>query len=147
MNKWILLVALITSWGLSAQQHTFNTKKGYVVHGYDVVSYFQGKAQEGQAANTTTYQGAKFKFATESNLKTFLENPEKYVPKYGGYCAYAIAVSGKKVNVNPETFEIRDGELFLFYNSGKNNTLESWLAESPEKLKKEADANWQKIKK
>ena len=147
MNKWILLVALITSWGLSAQQHTFNTKKGYVVHGYDVVSYFQGKAQEGQAANTATYQGAKYKFATESNLKTFLENPEKYVPKYGGYCAYAIAVSGKKVNVNPETFEIRDGELFLFYNSGKNNTLESWLAESPEKLKKEADANWQKIKK
>ena len=130
-----------------AQSKNYNTKKGYAVNGYDVVAYFDGKAMKGNAEHTAVYDGIKFKFGSKENLETFKSDPEKYLPKYGGYCAYAVAVAGKKVSVNPETFEIRDGELYLFYNSGKNNTLESWLAESPEELKKMADKNWEKIRK
>ena len=112
-----------------------------------MVSYFDGVALEGNKKFMTEYQGAKFTFASDENLKKFTANPDMYLPKYGGYCAYAVAVAGKKVSINPETFEIRDGELYLFYNSGKNNTLESWLAQSPEKLKVKADKNWEAIKK
>ena len=130
-----------------AQSVDYNTKKGYVANGYDVVSYFEGAALKGNKTFVTEYTGAKFTFASDENLKKFIANPEMYLPKYGGYCAYAVAVAGKKVSINPETFEIRDGELYLFYNSGKNNTLESWLAESPEKLKVKADKNWETIKK
>ncbi len=138
---------VLCSVAVMAQSKNYNTKKGFVANGYDVVAYFDGQAMKGDAAFTTTYDGVKLKFANADNLKKFTGDPERYLPQYGGYCAYAVAVSGKKVSVNPETFEIRDGALYLFYNSGKNNTLQLWLAESPGDLKRQADKNWENIKK
>ena len=128
-----------------AQTTDYNTKKGYAAEGYDVVAYFDNKAQEGLKEFSTEHDGVKYKFSSQANLDKFEGNPSKYTPQYGGYCAYAVAVSGKKVSVNPETFEIRDGKLFLFYNAGKTNTLELWLKEAPEQLKVKADKNWKKI--
>lgn len=129
-----------------SQSIDYNTKKGYGANGYDVVAYFDNSAVEGKDAFTTTYDNVRFKFSGQENLDKFINNPKHYLPKYGGYCAYAVAVSGKKVSINPETFEIRDGELLLFYNSGKTNTLKLWTNESPDVLKIKADKNWEKIK-
>ena len=69
-----------------------------------------------------------------------------YVPQYGGWCAYALGAKAKKVSIDPETYEIRDGKLYLFYNAFFNNTLESWLEEGPKELQKKADKNWEKLK-
>ena len=146
MEKVIVVFMVLCSVAVIAQSNNYNTKKGFVANGYDVEAYFDGQAMKGDATFTTKYDGVKLKFANEANLKKFTADPEHYLPQYGGYCAYAVAVSGKKVSVNPETFEIREGELFLFYNSGKNNTLQLWLAESPEDLKRQADKNWENIK-
>jgi hypothetical protein len=55
-------------------------------------------------------------------------------------------VYSKKVDVNPETFEIRDGKLYLFYNSWGNNTLKKWLAMNAQGLQEKADLNWELIK-
>lgn len=140
-----MLVMLLT-FNAIGQTLDYNTKKGYVAESYDVVAYFEGEAMEGNDEFQIEYSGAKFKFSNRENMKKFKSNPQKYTPKYGGYCAYAVAVSGKKVSINPETYEIRDGELYLFYNSGRTNTLELWNKESPEKLSTKADENWQKIK-
>ncbi|WP_285649101.1 YHS domain-containing (seleno)protein [Allomuricauda sp. NBRC 101325] len=129
-----------------AQSIDYNTKKGFAANGYDVVAYFDGKALEGKMDLTAVYDEVNYKFSSVDNLKKFKRNPESYLPQYGGYCAYAVAVNGKKVNINPETFEIRDGKLYLFYNQGKNNTLQFWLNESPNNLKDQADKNWEKIK-
>jgi len=68
-----------------------------------------------------------------------------YMPQYGGYCAYAIAKKGEKVSINPKTFEIRDNKLYLFYDMFFTNTLDMWLENNPEQLKKQADDNWIKI--
>ena len=142
--KKILIIFLLGI--ITAQAQTdYNTKKGYVVKGYDVVSYFENKAEEGNKAYTTTYDGAKFKFTSQSHLDTFKANPKQYLPEYGGYCAYAIAEKGKKVSVDPETFEIRDGKLYLFYNSWGNNTLESWLKKDVKALVIKADQSWKVI--
>ncbi|MCM5661903.1 YHS domain-containing (seleno)protein [Galbibacter mesophilus] len=122
----------------------FNEQKGAVAEGFDVVSYFQGKPKKGTSALKVTYADAEFRFSSEENLKAFKNNPKKYIPQYGGYCAYAMA-DGKKVKVNPNTFEIREDKLYLFYNSWGNNTLELWEEEGAEALRKNADANWQKI--
>ena len=94
-----------------SQSIDYNIQKGYVAEGYDVVSYFENEAVEGKKEFKTTYENASYKFSSEDNLNTFLNNPKKYIPQYGGYCAYAIAEKAKKVKIDPETFEIRDGKL------------------------------------
>nr|WP_299343215.1 YHS domain-containing (seleno)protein [Allomuricauda sp.] len=146
MRKLFLMLFLTTSSIAFAQAIDYNTKKGYAASGYDVVAYFDGQALEGEKSLSATHDGVNYKFSSQQNLDKFNANPEKYVPLFGGYCAYAVATSGKKVNINPETYEIRDGQLLLFYNSGKTNTLELWLRESPDKLKIKADQNWEEVK-
>ena len=145
MKPFILLLFLGVSTILPAQQIDYNTKKGFVAEGYDVVAYFNNKAENGDKKFATEYEGVKFKFSSKENLETFKESPKKYVPAYGGYCAYAIGVKGEKVSINPKTFEIRDGKLYLFYNSWGTNTLELWQKEGEEQLKIKADKNWNKI--
>ncbi|WP_036382888.1 YHS domain-containing (seleno)protein [Muricauda sp. MAR_2010_75] len=147
MKKVILALFILSGVFLQAQSIDYNTKRGYAANGYDVVSYFEGKPTEGLKEISTKYDGINYKFSNQENLKKFKTNPSKYMPQYGGYCAYAVAVSGKKVNINPETYEIRDGKLYLFYNAGRTNTLELWLNESPNELMSKADTNWEKIKK
>ena len=146
MKKIITILVAIISLQLQAQQVDYNLKKGYVAEGYDVVEYFNNNAVEGKKAYITEHDGVKYKFASADNLAAFKATPEKYTPQYGGYCAYAVADKGKKVGVDPKTFEIRDGKLYLFYNSWGVNTLEKWKEEGPEKLQGQADAAWADVK-
>ena len=141
--KKILILFLLVSATTFAQR--YNTKKGAVANGYDVVSYFSNKAVKGQKKISTKYDGVSFLFSSQENLNLFKKNPEKYIPQYGGYCAYAIGKTGEKVNIDPRTFEIRDGKLYLFYNSWGTNTLKLWQKEGAENLKKQANENWIKI--
>ncbi|WP_299890387.1 YHS domain-containing (seleno)protein [uncultured Lacinutrix sp.] len=131
---------------ISTQAQTdYNTKKGFIIQGYDVVSYFENKAEKGSKDYTVTHDGVKYKFSSKEHLETFNKNPKRYIPQYGGYCAYAIAEKSKKVSIDPETFEIRDGKLYLFYNSWGTNTLELWLEKDVKGLQKKADQNWELI--
>ena len=145
MKHIITLLVLIISTSLYAQD--YNTKKGFVAEGYDVVSYFNNTAVKGDKRFVADYDGVQFKFSSKENLEIFNTSPKKYIPAYGGYCAYAIGVKGEKVSIDPETFEIRDGKLYLFYNSWGINTLELWKEEGAEDLKIKADKNWLKINK
>lgn len=143
MKKLVLIIALFASVIAIAQE--VNTQKGYAAEGYDVVAYFNAEALKGEKQFTTTHQGVKYKFVTQTNLNAFLENPNKFTPQYGGYCAYAIATSSKKVGINPKSFQIKDGKLYLFYDTLFADTLEKWNEENPEVLQQKADTNWEKI--
>lgn len=144
MKKILVTIALFGTINLWAQTDYF-TKKGVAIKGYDVTEYFNNTAVEGSKEYSATYDDVVFYFATKTNKEKFEENPEKFIPQYGGYCAYAVGVKGKKVSVDPKTFEIRDGKLYLFYNSFGTNTLDLWNEENPEALKAKADQNWVKI--
>ena len=126
-------------------QTDINAKNNIALNGYDVVSYFNGTPIKGTETFSVKYEGTTFYFASEENLDKFEGAPKNFLPQYGGYCAYAVAVKSKKVPVNPETFEIKNGKLYLFYNRGNTNTLELWKNENPKELAKKADANWGKI--
>lgn len=127
---------------VSAQQIDYNLKKGAIAEGYDVTEYFNNKVVEGKKAYTTTHDNAEYRFSNQENLEKFKANPAKFIPQYGGYCAYAMADNGKKIDINPKTFEIRDEKLYLFYNAWGTNTLDSWLKEGPEELQARADTAW-----
>lgn len=145
-NILFLLIALIAL-PLAAQENDYYVKKGYAVEGYDVTEYFNNKAVKGDAQYTHTYDGVAYKFATAANLEKFKKNPTQFLPEYGGYCAYALATTGDKVKINPKTFEIRDGKLYLFYNALGVNTLKKWQDEGAGELKKKADISWKSVSK
>ncbi len=146
MKKIITALLLVVVTTISAQNIDYNTSKSFVAEGYDVTEYFNNKAVKGNSKFVTTHDNVKYKFANQENLEKFKKDPNKYIPQYGGYCAYAVAVNSEKVDINPKTFEIRDGKLYLFYNSWGINTLDKWIEEDAEKLQTKADQNWQNIK-
>jgi YHS domain-containing protein len=144
-----LIIALVTM-SISAQMVSkrtaeFNLEKKVAIQGYDPVAYFkQNKAVKGKKELVANYEGVIYQFSSVANKDLFVKNPVFYEPQYGGWCAYAMGSSGEKVEINPETFKIIDGKLFLFYNAYFNNTLKSWNKEEVS-LKAKADANWKKI--
>jgi YHS domain-containing protein len=142
------LLVICTSMVLAPQKDgsLYNTKDGYAVEGYDVVAYFNEGPTKGNVSFEKKYQGVKYKFSSKKNLNLFNENPQMYLPQYGGWCAYAMGQKEDKVSVNPNTFEVRDSKLYLFYDSWGNNTLKKWIKEGPKKLQKQANINWIKIK-
>lgn len=122
----------------------FNTKKNIALEGYDPVSYFDGHPAEGSEELKMVYRGLTYNFITASNLARFKASPDRFEPAYGGWCAFAMGESGDKVKVDPETYKILDGKLYLFYNFWGNNTLEDWNI-NEKKLKETGNQNWSKI--
>lgn len=149
----LLLFAVLNAWSVSVHAQNnpeklnarhFNLNKGVALDGYDPVAYFGGKALKGDAKTSAAYQGVTYYFASADDKAQFVKSPEKYTPQYGGWCAYAMGATGEKVEVDPKTFKIHDGKLYLFYNAYFNNTLKTWNKDERH-LKARADANWSNI--
>ena len=135
----------------SVNAQSVNTDENKLANkGYDVVNYFTSNtAERGSVEFSTTHGGATYYFVNAEALKTFKANPSKYLPQFDGYCAFAVAKMNKKIPVNPETFRIDDGKLYLFYNDfweGKPfNTIIPWLNNESE-MEKLATTNWKTLK-
>jgi YHS domain-containing protein len=127
--------------GDDVRKKHFNIKGNIALEGFDPVSYFEGKPQEGKSEFRFSYKAVTYQFASQSNLTKFKASPGKYEPAYGGWCAYAMGESGEKVKIDPETFTILDGRLYLFYNFWGNNTLKDWKKDE-RKLQEAGDRNW-----
>jgi len=124
---------------------------GVFLNGYDVVAYFNAnEAIRGSSKYSTEFNGAKFRFSSSENLKAFQAEQAKYMPKYGGFCAFAMAHGKAGVPTNPQTFKFYNGELLMFFNDlyeGNNfNTSVPWNAEE-RSLHAKAEANWTKLSK
>jgi YHS domain-containing protein len=118
-------------------------KTGLVLEGYDVVSYFFGTPQKGKSSIQLDAEGVLYWFSSEENKQLYIKNPAKFQPAYGGWCAYAMGLDGEKVKIDPKTYKIIEGKLYLFYNFYFNNTLIDWNKDE-KNLKAQADLNWQK---
>lgn len=140
----LLLFVASLAWsqpGLRKMQYNID-KNAVAAGGYDVVSYFtQNKAVKGDKNFAVSAEGLLYYFSSQPNKELFLANWKKYEPQYGGWCAYAMGASGEKVEVDPATFKIADGKLYLFYHSWVNNTLTKWNKDEAN-LKMKADKNW-----
>lgn len=151
--KSILFLVTIFTLGISAyaqdatalRKKHFNLDGDIGIKGYDPVAYFtEHKAIKGNKGLSVFYKGVVYNFSSVANKELFKAGPSKYEPEYGGWCAYAMGKNGEKVSVDPETFKITDGKLYLFYNKYFTNTLKDWN-KNEGTLKKNADANWPKL--
>ena len=112
------------------------------VLGYDLVSYHKGeKPVRGDGKNVAVLDGTTYLFASEENKKVFERDPERYLPAYGGYCAFGVAINKKFVG-DPEVWKIVDGTLYL--NLDKN-IQSNWNQDIQGNITK-ADWNWTGIK-
>ena len=141
-----VFVTLFIMGGLNAQTalrtKEFNLDKGLAIQGYDPVAYFtQNKAVKGNNQFAAIAEGATYYFSTNANKDLFIKDYKKYEPQYGGWCAYAMGAANERVEIDPETFKIIDGNLYLFYHSWVNNTLTKWNKDEVN-LKTTADKNW-----
>jgi YHS domain-containing protein len=141
------LALTLTAFAQVPVEHV-NTSNSEALSGYDPVSYFEGTPQKGNADLTLEQAGVVYRFASEKNRAVFQANPQRYEPAYGGWCAYAM-LDGDKVGIDPETYKLIDGRLYLFYNGFWGDTLKRWnkkLAKIPEQaLVGQADGEWRKI--
>lgn len=129
----------------SLRQKHFNLDNGVAIEGYDPVAYhLSGKAIKGNKAYAVSADGIIYYCSSKNNKDLLVANYKKYEPQYGGWCAYAMGNSGEKVKINPETFKIKDGKLYLFYNAFFKNTLNNWN-ENETTLRNNADKNWTKL--
>ena len=149
--KRFFCISIVMVFGLSLKAQTddarakhFNIKKSIAIEGYDPVSYFDKVPLEGKAIHQFSFRGVTYRFATQGNQEKFKASPEKYEPVFGGWCAYAMGESGEKVKIDPETYKIVDGKLYLFYNFWGNNTLSDWN-KNEKTLKAKGDANWKRF--
>lgn len=112
------------------------------VNGYDLVSYQTEKRPlRGNGNYVAMHDGVTYLFSSEANQKEFQSNPDKYLPAYGGWCAFGVSV-GKKFSADPEVWEIVDGKLYMNLDPG---IYQMWKKDVKGNIKK-ANANWSKIK-
>ncbi len=129
-------------------------KDGLALEGYDPVSYFRFEASKqgplkGDAKYEVKLEDAIYRFTNEANKQEFLKNPGKYRPAYGGWCAFAVAESKEKVEVDPKSFLLQEGRLLLFYKGFLADTRHKWQntkTKSADEYLKEADAHWPELK-
>ena len=146
-KKLFLLMAIMAiSLPLSAQSHDGHDYftglfSSSAIKGYDAVAYFtQDKAVKGSAEFRHEYEDVEWRFSSAENLALFKATPEKYVPQYNGYCAYAMSVYGDKVKVDPTQYVIKDGKLYLNFSAKYNQDFRSDL----DNHIKSANQNWHK---
>jgi YHS domain-containing protein len=151
MKKTILSIGFIlmitfayTQTSINKTKHA-NTEKNIAIDGYDPVAYFtQNKAIKGNKKFAVSVDGIIYYCSSQINKDLLVKTPTKYEPQYGGWCAYAMGAKGTKVEIDPETFKIKDGKLYLFYNKTFTNTLPLWNKDEVN-LKTKADENWKII--
>src|SRR4051812_25802953 len=87
------------------------------IHGYDPVTYItEKKAMPGHGEFAMDYKGSTYLFASEKNKETFEADPERYLPAYGGYCAYGVSL-GRKIDGDPNVWEVVNGKTYLNLNT------------------------------
>ena len=118
-------------------------ENGKALKGYDPVSVYKGMAVLGSEEISSRYEDAIYQFASSENKEEFERTPEKFSPKYGGYCSIAVS-EGVLVEANPLSALVQDNELHVFYKDEAEDTQDEWK-EKPIENKIAAEAQWEKL--
>ena len=108
------------------------------LRGSDTVALAIGLAPvDGHARVSHVHDGVAYYFASEQTQAAFAANPNMYLPQYGGYCAFGVAI-GKKLDASPRFADIVGGKLYVFLNAV---AFDKYLEDKSGTLAK-AEKNW-----
>ncbi|MSO93366.1 MAG: YHS domain-containing protein [Rhodospirillales bacterium] len=142
-SRWLLVLLAVLGLavapaGAFAADKLIFAADGAAIRGYDPVAYFtESKPVKGRPEFQHTWKGATWRFATAANRDAFAATPEKYAPRYGGYCAWAVS-RNYTASTDPDAWRVVDGKLYLNYSK---NVQENWAKDVPGNVAK-GDANW-----
>jgi len=119
----VSVLAILLAAGPGFAEDEYNVSTGITtagvplgLHGADPVALSTiHDVAEGSARHTVVVDDVAYYFASAESAETFEAAPEKYLPQYGGFCAFAVAL-GKKFDGDPRYADIVDGKLYLFVN-------------------------------
>ena len=138
-----LVVAVVAELAYSADSSEppvtpVNATDGVGLKGYDPVAYFtDGQPTKGTSQYRFQWKGINYRFASAEDLQRFKADPEKYLPQYGGYCAYAMSIN-RIADISPTEWTIFGGKLYL-NNNFISQTL--WSLDKSGRIEA-ADRNW-----
>lgn len=124
-----------------AQDRILTDGEDLAIRGYDPVAYFTlGEPTPGDPAFETEWHGARWWFVSAEHEALFEADPDRYAPRYGGYCAAAMFL-GRRGMADPEAWEIIDGRLYLAYSQ---QDIDEFTADAGHRIPV-ADDNWQTL--
>lgn len=141
--KLFFLVCCLLACNITFAQQEVFSKSNQAIQGYDPVAYFkEAKPVKGKQELSYSWKNAEWHFSSAENLNEFKQNPEKFAPQFGGYCAYGVA-DGHKASTSPDAWTIVNGKLYLNYNS---DVRDLWKKDQHAFIEK-ANKNWSTVKK
>jgi len=116
-----------------------NSTDNIAIQSADSVAYFtQKKYVKGLAKYSVKYKDTTWHFSSIQNKDLFKQNPEKYIPQYGGYCSVAVK-EGLTATVDPSQWLIENNKLYLFFDASVKN---DWMSDTTNTFSQTADKNW-----
>jgi YHS domain-containing protein len=141
LKTFIAATVILFSTLSQAAVDTETDDNSVILAGHDTVAYFtEGKPVKGKLAITTVYKDAIYRFSSVENRELFVNNPAKYAPAYGGFCAYGMTF-GKKFKIDGQAFEVVNGVLYVNKNL---DVYKAWKEDVPKHLR-EANSAWPKV--
>jgi len=120
------LLCMSSAYGQDKKAHNIDDSH-IALQAYSPVSYLElGLAQKGSKEFKSENQKVMYYFTSAEQKAKFDSDPEKYVPQYGGYCAFGV-YAGAKFRVDPTKFNVKDGKYFLFLNDIEVDAKQLWL--------------------
>ncbi|MCB0371738.1 MAG: hypothetical protein KDD31_01880 [Muricauda sp.] len=144
----LMVLTLSINLGVAQDKKAHNIDNSNIaLEGYSPVSYLDlGIAQKGLKEFKSEHDKVVYYFTDADQKKKFDQNPGKYLPQYGGYCAFGV-YAGAKFRPDPNKFIVKDGKYFLYLYNLELDAQQLWLAENNhKKLMDKANENWNKLK-
>lgn len=117
---------------------------GLAVGGFDVLSYRDpGGPIAGDPEISAEYDGQRYLFTTATNRDRFLDDPQRYVPAYNGFCAITLSF-GRVTCPDYRNFKIEGDRLLLFEVTGFTNGRTLWNSDSTT-FRERADLNFERL--
>jgi len=139
----LAVATFLTCASVAADSVKINVDENNVaIGGYDTVAYFTlAKPTKGDPRIEVKWADARWQFVSAEHRDMFLRDPDRYAPRFGGFCALGIS-RGYLSIVDPEAWQIVGDRLFLAYDKKSKDLIQ----ENVPVVIDRATTNWQTLR-